>query len=103
MSDAFNSLTGADVPNATPWDDPEVKAALKAGRPPSDIAILECPDCGVEGYYNQGSHFYCRECKAGFSVVSEDEDPPVDRRYLVLNGDDFPTMLDEWEGCDHEG
>ena len=63
------------------WKDPNVKAALKS-RPPDDIAILSCPTCGADGYYNQGSHFTCRFCKRTWYVCSEDEEPPDDRAYM---------------------
>src|ERR1017187_7390401 len=44
------------------WKDPSVKGALKQGRSPDDIMVMACPQCGEWGYYNQGSHFYCRHC-----------------------------------------
>lgn len=68
------------------WKDPAVKAALKEGRPPDDIAVIACPKCGRWGYYNQGSHFYCRLCRRGWYVCSEGEDPPTDRPFLYLDG-----------------
>lgn len=74
------------------WKDPMVKAALKEGRPPEDIAVLECPKCGGLGYYNQGSHFTCRFCKRVWYCCSEDEEPPMDRQYLIL--DAFTTLAD---------
>jgi len=57
------------------WKDPSVKAALKEGRPADDIMVLACRKCGQWGYYNQGSHFYCRHCKIGYAVLSEGEEP----------------------------
>jgi len=74
------------------WKDPMVKAALKDGRPPEDIAVLSCPNCGKWGYYNQGSHFSCRSCGTGYYCCSEGEEPPVDRPWLRL--DDFTTLAD---------
>ena len=68
------------------WKDPNVKAALKEGRPPDDIAVLQCPKCAEWGYYNEGSHFYCRTCQHGFHCVSEGEEVPDDRPYLFLEG-----------------
>lgn len=58
------------------WNDPNVKAALKDGRPADDIALLVCPRCNSLGYYNQGSHFSCRHCGVGFFACSEGEEPP---------------------------
>ena len=74
------------------WQDPSVKAALKDGRLADDIAVLQCPKCHQWGYYNQGSHFYCRACKEGWYVCSENEEPPSDRQYLVLDG--FTSLAD---------
>lgn len=58
------------------WKNPDVKAALKEGRFADDIWILECSKCNEWMYYNQGSHFYCRKCKRGYDVLSEDEEAP---------------------------
>ena len=74
------------------WKDPNVQAALKSGRPADDIAVLRCPKCDEFGYYNQGSHFWCRFCKEGWYCCSEDEDPPADRQYLYLDG--FVSLAD---------
>lgn len=74
------------------WKDPNVKAALKEGRSADDIAVLECPKCGRWGYYNQGSHFWCRFCKQGWYCCSEGEEPPSDRQCLFLDG--FTTLAD---------
>lgn len=81
------------------WKDPNVKAALKEGRPAEDIAVLTCPKCREWGYYNQESHFSCRYCKCGFYYCSEGEDPPDDRPYLILDG--FTTLADTVM-CDEE-
>lgn len=68
------------------WSDPGVKAALKDGRPTTDIAVLACPRCGRYGYYNQGSSFWCRRCRKGWYCCSEDEDPPTDGRpYMYVD------------------
>jgi hypothetical protein len=68
------------------WKDPAVQAALKEGRSADDIAVLPCPNCGEYGYYNEGSHFYCRFCNKGFSCLTEDEEPPEGVPYLYLEG-----------------
>ncbi len=74
------------------WKDPSVQAALKAGRDVEDIAVLACPNCGQWGYYNEGSHFYCRHCNRGWACLTEDEEPPDDRPYMYLEG--FTTLAD---------
>ncbi len=56
------------------WKDPSVKEALRDGRSACDIMVLDCPKCGRWGYYNQGSHFWCRFCDQGFEHT-EDWDP----------------------------
>lgn len=58
------------------WKDPRVIDALKDGRSADDIAILDCPKCGLLGYYNQGSHFTCLRCDQTFYVLSEGESRP---------------------------
>ena len=73
------------------WKDPRVNDALKDGRQPDDIAVLECPQCGKFGYYNQGSHFSCLGCDMDFYVCSESEEAP-DRPFVRV--DDFRTLAD---------
>lgn len=60
------------------WKDPNVKAALKDGRSADDIAVLRCPKCDRWGYYNEGSHFYCRFCRKRWHVYGEGEEPPYE-------------------------
>lgn len=79
------------------WKDPDVKAALKE-RSADDIAVLSCPKCGRWGYYNQGSHFYCRKCSKGWYCCSEDEEPPNDRPWMRL--DEYTTLADTLETPD---
>jgi hypothetical protein len=74
------------------WKQPAVKAALKEGRQPDDIAVLNCPKCGRLGYYNQGSIFFCRYCNKGWYCCSEGETPPSDRPYMFL--DDVVSLAD---------
>ena len=45
----------------SPWDDPNVREALKE-RSPDDIALIQCGRCHSYGYYNQGCHFCCSVC-----------------------------------------
>jgi len=83
----------------SPWADPGVKKALRDGRDPHDIALLICPKCGVLGYYNEGSHFYCRMCDEGWAVLSEGEDPAEyeGRQTMVVDG--VTTLADFEEGA----
>ena len=74
------------------WQDPRVRDALKDGRTPDDIAILTCPKCHQQGYYNQGSHFTCLECDIDFWVCSEGEDAPEHLPHIVLDG--FTSLAD---------
>lgn len=111
MSDELKDINcpNCDHPVAEPindiWKDPSVKAALKDGRPSSDIAVLSCPTCGRWGYYNQGSTFWCRFCQLNWECLTEGEEPnPNGGRYLYLDGftslDD--TITDTTDGYDNE-
>ena len=78
------------------FDDPNVKSALEEGRQPDDIALLNCPQCGRLGYYNQGSSFSCRHCDLCYGVYTEGEIDDVARalfhsQVIVLN--DFTNQL----------
>src|SRR5208282_5664126 len=79
------------------WKDPNVQLALKDGRAPNDVAVLFCPKCGKCGYYNQGSHFYCRFCKQEYYCISEGEEPPTGFPWLRL--DDHTTLDDTVTEC----
>ena len=68
------------------WKDPCVRDALRDGRTPGDIAVLACPKCNRFGYYNQGTSFWCRFCRLGFEVISEDEEFPAHRQFVRLDG-----------------
>jgi len=80
-----------DPPVNDIWKDPHVKAALKEGRMTNDIAVLSCPKCARWGYYNQGSHFWCRFCKEGWQCLNVGEEPDPESQYL---------FLDEWTSLD---
>src|ERR1041385_6005446 len=67
------------------WSDPRVNEAFKDGRGPDDISVLRCPACLAYSYYNDGSHFTCHRCDAGYTCITEDEEPPVDRPYIILD------------------
>lgn len=72
----------------SPWDDPNVKAALADGRGAGDIALLWCPHCGQAGYWNQGSHFTCSVEDCHFSASGFQLDRIIH--------DDGTIRLDEW-------
>ncbi len=76
------------------WQDPNIKTALKDGRSADDIAVLSCPKCGRKGYYNQGSHFYCRFCRIGYFAVSSECDklPTAGGPYVYV--EDVITLAD---------
>ena len=77
------------------WKDPDVIGALRSGRHPDDICVLNCRQCGQLSYYNQGSSFYCKHCEVSWCVATEDE-----IEYLQIEGrpyimvDEFLTMAD---------
>jgi endogenous inhibitor of DNA gyrase (YacG/DUF329 family) len=52
--------------------DPNVLAALREGRHAGDIWLVECPECGVPSYWNQGSHATCRQCNADLSDLTDE-------------------------------
>lgn len=107
MSDERDELADVHCPNCDHavsepindiWKDPSVKAALKDGRPTSDIAVLSCPKCSRWGYYNQGSTFWCRFCKERWECLTEDELPsPRGGQYLYLEG--FTSLDDTVTEC----
>lgn len=72
------------------WKSRSVVEALKT-RTADDIWVMDCPQCGVTSYYNQGSHFSCRSCGAGFYCLSEGEES--DGRACVYC-DDARTLAD---------
>lgn len=52
--------------------DPTVMAAIREGRHAEDIWLVECPECGVPSYWNQGSHANCRICERDLSGFTDD-------------------------------
>lgn len=81
------------------WRDPRVKEALDEGRLASDISILDCPRCSLRGYWNEGSHFYCRRCDETFVVCSEDEEAP--EGCIVARTTDVVSLADTV--CEDDG
>lgn len=53
-------------------EDPIVVAAIREGRHANDIWLVDCPNCGVPSYWNQGSHAGCRLCGADLSDLTDD-------------------------------
>jgi hypothetical protein len=41
-------------------NDVSVNDAFRDGRGPDEIMIVDCPRCGWQTYYNEGSHWTCR-------------------------------------------
>jgi len=52
--------------------DPDVAEALK-DRPASEVALIDCPHCGAQNYYNEGSHASCRLCERDLSHLLDDD------------------------------
>jgi hypothetical protein len=92
------SAAPADAVDPSPWDDPNVKSALKSGRTPADIMLIDCPGCGNAGYYNQGSHFNCRLCGSGYACITENEteDAEGTGRPTITIGDGEEYALADW-------
>lgn len=78
----------------SPWDDPNVKEALAHGRGPDDIMLFDCPTCLVHGFYNEGSHWTCRNCGETFDVMIEGEEPPANERAIVYVEE--AIALEDW-------
>jgi len=51
-----------------PDDDPNVIAAIRAGRHADDIWLIDCPICNTPSYWNQGSHATCANEKCGVDI-----------------------------------
>jgi hypothetical protein len=81
-------------PRRSPWEDPNVKEALK-DRAPDDIALLCCPRCDTYGYYNEGSHFTCGACR--FSASGGRLDAMIENGE-VITLDDYAEAQASEEG-----
>jgi hypothetical protein len=72
-------------------EDERIIIEALAERHADDIWLVDCPDCGVPSYWNQGSHATCRKCDADLSDLT----------------DDAYTLADYWEWspypCDAQG
>ena len=55
-----------------PEDDPMVVAAICEGRHADDIMLVDCPNCGIPSYWNEGSHARCHKCGADLSDLTDD-------------------------------
>jgi hypothetical protein len=51
-------------------DSPMIREALRE-RPPGDIAVVICDECGAPTYYNEGSHCTCEHCGADLTGLTE--------------------------------
>lgn len=92
MSNNKREQCGSDIPNDI-WRDPSVMAALKGGRTPDDIMVLDCPKCSRYGYYNQGSSFWCRFCKESWRCLNGGEDSDCSRQIYL--DDHSPVTLSD--------
>lgn len=79
----------------TPWEDPNVKASLKS-RQPSEISLVQCEECGLYGYYNDGSHFTCADPICGWSASGNTMDRIIDAGD-VITLDDYTDMMADSE------
>ncbi len=56
------------------WQDSHgIAEAIRAGRDPSDIAVVVCYHCGSVTYYNQGSHCTCEHCDASLDHLLDSD------------------------------
>ena len=53
-------------------EDATIIAALRERRSADDIWLVDCPNCGVPSYWNEGSHANCRICGANLSDLTDD-------------------------------
>ena len=73
ISCVTNTRTGSDLlcdscreNRAWHWSaDPMVAEAFEDGRRADDIQVVACPVCGWHTYYNEGSHWSCRNPACG--------------------------------------
>lgn len=86
------ALPVPDSSPISPFGDPRVKERLAEGLAPEQIALLTCPKCGHDRYYNEGSHFTCDLCDLTWVCVAEGEDIPTDQPYMLV--DDVMSLAD---------
>jgi hypothetical protein len=75
----------------SPFDDPNVKSALRCRRPAADIHLIQCPGCGNLVYYNDGSHFTCSVEGCNGSYDSEGIDRLLEAGEVI--------SLDDWSAA----
>jgi uncharacterized Zn ribbon protein len=68
-----------------------VRQALR-DRPARDVSLMSCPKCNRHGYYNDGSHFYCRHCDVSFDALTENE--------IVERAEDWNASSRPYVACD---
>jgi hypothetical protein len=81
-----------ELPFRSAWEDPNVKMALRSGRPATDIHVICCQNCGNYGYYNDGSHFSCSVEGCEWSVRGRRLDSLIDQGE-VISLDDYMDMM----------
>jgi hypothetical protein len=61
-----------------PWTESALIAeALKDGREPEDISVVNCDQCASTTYYNDGSHCACEHCGANLDHLVDGDDREV--------------------------
>jgi hypothetical protein len=61
-----------------PWTESALIAeALKDGREPEDISVVNCDQCASVTYYNDGSHCACEHCGANLDHLVNGDDREV--------------------------
>ena len=76
----------------SPWEDPNVRRALRDGRGPGDIQLGCCPECHGHSYYNEGSHFSCHWC--GWSCSGRRLDALIDAGEVISLADYDESQTD---------
>jgi hypothetical protein len=71
-------------------ESPLIRAAVRDGRQPDDIAVVACDRCGSISYCNQGSHCACEWCAASLDHLT---DP--DAGEVITLADHIDALADE--------
>lgn len=77
-------------------DDDAVREALRE-RAPSEVLLLECPDCEEYSYWGEGSSFCCRLCGGIYAIASDGEEAEafadLGERF-ILAADEMTSVAD---------
>lgn len=74
-------------------EDERVHEALKH-RECSDVCLVDCPWCGSQNYYNEGSHAWCHVCDRHWDMLADDESPPEMGDYQYIYDSTIYTVED---------